>query len=244
MAAPLFNYRLLGHNLTQDPGHGFPFSATVTSFNVGDTIEYQLVGNVSPIGTIYAGNTGAAAITITSLTTGPDGVNTLRADLFQLSTDSVQVDLSVGTLAAGWANTVDQSPGQLANRGNGNDDITGIRPGATAGVFKALNPEIILTGTMMVSSIALSSASEGGIEPSDIGSGGAVVRVRWSSGAGSIHVNGTGLARFPTLGGTESPSATAPLVSYTPLTIVPEPGGLLVAAVGLLSAGAWRRRRT
>src|SRR3954470_20212102 len=75
-ASPLFNVHLEG----RVQGSGDAFSPTVgitTPLTATSVIEYQLIGNMSPIGTV---NSSAGNITVTSLTAGPDGAQTLRFD--------------------------------------------------------------------------------------------------------------------------------------------------------------------
>src|SRR5437762_2078214 len=79
-ASPLFNVQILGRDVTLGQT---VFNSTVGIGSAGDVIEYELVGNMSPVGTVYAGTPGATSVTITSLTSGPDGVNSMRLDLFE-----------------------------------------------------------------------------------------------------------------------------------------------------------------
>src|SRR4051812_6572217 len=71
-----------------------PYSNTVT-VSAGETLEYQVIGGVAPVGTT---NT---FWTITSLNPGPDGLLNHRFDLYESINDDTQVSFpSAGTLNA------------------------------------------------------------------------------------------------------------------------------------------------
>ncbi len=194
-AAPIFNARLLARNVTD----GESFFNSLVFVDPGDVLEYQVVGNMAPLGTVYS---GSSPFTITSLTAPVDGANSLRFNIFETTADGVQVNFSSpSALASGWAGDSTNSPGALSARGNGYNDLTGIRPIRVPGSFSAVTPEILFTGSFTVST-ANSYTS--------------LLQLKWSSGAGSLHVNGSGLAKFPSL---TSETGANPYVNCQPLTL-------------------------
>src|SRR5690242_20552531 len=92
-ADPLVQLFLLG----RAAGSSDPFSRTV-AVAPGQTVEYEVIGQMAPIGTSNTNGYTHTPHTITSLTastlTSGDGIQSLVLDLFQLPTDPIQVDIS------------------------------------------------------------------------------------------------------------------------------------------------------
>src|SRR6266550_1874130 len=112
-ATAFWNLKLLAFDVTTG---GSTYSSSV-SVNAGDTIAYELVGNMSPIGTVNSNPTTFGG-TITSRTTGPDGANSFKIDLFQNANEAIQASFtSAGTLINGWAG----GPGPTGGTPSGTD---------------------------------------------------------------------------------------------------------------------------
>ena len=221
-AAPFITLSLQG----RVTGSGDPFSSTVVVSSSSQSIDYQLVADMAPTGTTNAQSTGR---TITSLTAGTDGANSLKVDAFELATDTSQVSFTAaGALQNGWgAGTGAIGGTPTARAGGTGNDLLAIRPVQAAGVFTSIDPTVVMTGTFNTTTL---------------GNADSLVRVRWSTAAGntgSLKINGSTTVF---LSGT-SEAAADPFVGYTPLTLtVPEPASLSMlgmAAVGLLA----RRRK-
>ncbi len=216
-AAPVFNIKILALDVTQGQSS---YSATVAGVSVGDVINYQIVGNMSPAGTIYNGPPG---FTITSLSAGLDGGNALRFDLFQTTDQAIQTNfIGAGTLINGWNASADNSTGQLVSRGNGYNDITGVRPGRATNTYSALTPEILYTGSFTVASTGSGSSS--------------LLKLRWGSGSGAIHVNGSGLSRFP---GTVTEIGANPMIDFALLTLATSAGPSVNTSWNSDASGTW-----
>src|SRR4051794_25031348 len=71
-ASPLWNVKLLARLA----GSSDPFSSSL-QVTLGESVEYQLVGNMASVGT---SNANVAVGTITSLTAGLDGGNNFKID--------------------------------------------------------------------------------------------------------------------------------------------------------------------
>jgi len=204
---------------------GSTFSTTVGVAAAGDLIAYQVIEGMSPIGTVNV--QGATSRTITSLTAGTDGVNSLKFDIFQIAADQIQSNFTTTTtLGTGWGDGSGASAGALTLRATTvNNDLLGIRPIQGTGVFVGVNPSVASSSTFLAPSLGDSSNS--------------LVRMRWASaGSGSVKINGA--SALIVTASTEA--GTDPFFGYQPLTLtsVPEPTSL--SMLGLASLGLLARR--
>src|SRR5690242_2250480 len=87
-AAPFLTISLLGKNT----GSGDAFSSTVIVAPGGGSIDYQLVADMAPTGTVNV--QGSTTRTITSLTVGTDGLNSHKVDIFELASADIQTNFA------------------------------------------------------------------------------------------------------------------------------------------------------
>jgi len=206
-ADPFFNLWLLGKDLTA----GDTSYSNTISVNVGDSISYEILGQMAPTGTVNSSN---GTLTITSLTQNVDGCNALKFDLFQLSTDPIQTNFSsTTTLLNGWQSGASASGGAVVSRGNGDNNLGGVRPVRLTGNFAGIDAVVLGTGTFSVA-----SNSNGG--------GASSLGMRWSSGGtGSLKINNQPAFNLSVT----TESSADPFVGYQSLTIQP----------AATSAGTW-----
>jgi len=173
-AAPFVTMTLQG----RITGSGNAFSTTVAVTSAGgQSIDYQVVVDMAPTGTSNV--QGATSRTITALTVGTDGLTSHKIDIFELATEAVQVNFTapadlnadpspvagdawgVGTGANGGTSTV--RPG-----GTGNDLIA-IRPVHNTGVFTAVDPEVMASGTFLTAAGNGDSGSDAVLDDQPVG---------------------------------------------------------------------------
>jgi hypothetical protein len=201
----------------------------------GNVVEYRIVGDMAPVGTMNA------AGTITSLANS--GLQSLSLAITQAPSDGIQVDLDGpppdSTIQGGWAGgTASNRTGVLRDRTPGGpSDLRAIRPILAAGMFSAVDPEVMMQG----GTFTVVEAPAGAM---------GTVRLSWSetatggAGSGAMRINGAGsIFLTPTnTGGAD------PILGFGGLSLVaiPEPSTIALVGVGLvgLVAMARRRRRT
>jgi hypothetical protein len=66
-----------------------PYTSSLIAPEVGDTVYYLLIGNMSPVGTV---NSQGGGTTITSLNGGTDGANAFKVDLWEPASAVPQVN--------------------------------------------------------------------------------------------------------------------------------------------------------
>jgi hypothetical protein len=203
----------------------------------GDVIEYRILADLAPVGT--SNTQGATTRTITS--TANSGFQSLSLQIKQDASSPIQVSFdppwadpnALASFRNGWADGTGASAGMPTPRpgGNGND-LVGIRPVHTAGVFSGADPEVVLSGsTLRVTQIP--AGAVGPLTPS------------WGSVSGALRINGAGQV-FITPDAVNGPD---PLIGFVPLNfvVIPEPATVLLAAIGAAAvavlAGARARSR-
>jgi hypothetical protein len=227
-AAPLVNFAIVGRIY----GSSDAFSSVIGPIPQFGAIEYQVIVDVAPTGTINI--QGSTTRTITSLIVGTDGLGTNKMDIFESAAQAVQLSFDYpaslnpdpsplanddwGAPPAGRGGTPTPRPGQPAY--NDLIDIFAVHAG---GVHTAVDPEIMMTGVCSVDS---SNGFTG------------LMQMRFSTvtPSGNVKING-GTVVFIT---TTTENSADPITAYAPLTIVPEPASALLAGIATLGLLARR----
>src|SRR5207244_1027304 len=81
-ASPLINIQILGKDITR--GDSSFHSAVTVNNTAGDTVVYEVLAYLSPIGTTNNGDDNGP-ITINTKNAGTDGINSLNFDIFELA---------------------------------------------------------------------------------------------------------------------------------------------------------------
>jgi hypothetical protein len=203
----------------------------------GDVIEYRILADLAPVGT--SNTQGATTRTITS--TANSGFQSLSLQIKQEASSPIQASFDppladpngLASFRNGWADGTGASAGTPTPRpgGNGND-LVGIRPVHTAGVFSGADPEVVLTGsTFRLTHVQIRTPAQ--LTPS------------WGAVSGALRINGGGQV-FITADAVNGPD---PLIGFIPLNfvVIPEPATVLLAAIGAAAvavlAGARARSR-
>jgi hypothetical protein len=230
-AAPFVTFSLVGRPY----GSSDPFASTVVLPQNATAIEYQLIADMAPTGTTNVQSLGNISRTITSLTVGTDGLNTTKIDIFESAAQDIQLSFtSPGTLADPspaandwWGQGAGADGGTPTARPGrpGSNDLIAIRPAHAAGVFTAIDPEVIMTGILQVD---------------DVGAGGfslMQIRVSTTSPGGNLKINGSSTVLL----NNTSENSSDPFTAYNPMTIVPEPASALLAGIAAIRLLARRR---
>jgi hypothetical protein len=203
---------------------------TIPDVGVGDVIEYRLLGDLAPVGTVNVGGT------INS--TGGSGLQSLSLAINQSAGDGIQVDFNdplpgAQALRNGWGDGTGNSPGALSPRSNGLDNLGAIRPIHTPGVYSAVDPEVLLQGsTFTVASLSGPTAT-GTVTPT------------WGPASGALRINGAGQVFLNNGTNGHFQQGPDPAVGFAPLTLqaIPEPSTIALAGLGLVGLVALARRR-
>jgi hypothetical protein len=251
-ADPFFNMWIVG----RVAGSNGTFAGSVSALP-GQSVEYQVWGQMAPIGTQNIQGTTTRTITSLLPYTGTvshcDGVNSLFVDVWQDASDPVQADLQPVVLNDdptpfaddSWDAGIGAGGMRSARTGAGGaiNDLIGVRPIHGPGVFTDVDAEMIFSGTFSVPVAAPGPAS--------------LVRLRWyGTGTGGIHFSSGALAFItpttefgtdPYIGFIPAP-LTSPSFSVSALpaglslTLAPEPGMLATSLAACVCLA--RRRRT
>lgn len=223
VAAPIANLTLE----VQPAGGGAFQSIQNLRVENGQTYSFRMLVDTAAIGT--SNTQGATTRTISSLTAGTDGVNSLKFDLVQNPGSGIQVSILNAALGNGangtatWGDGTNASAGVTTLRaGGGGNNLIGVRPVRPANAYSAINPEVFLTGQFQVTGMGNGSD--------------AVLRGTWASGySGGMRINGSTVL----LASATTESGSDPYFGMPSLTLspVPEPSclGLLAVAAPLLA---------
>jgi hypothetical protein len=214
-AAPFVTFSLVGRLY----GSSDAFSSVVRSASSG-AIEYQVIADMAPTGTVNIH--GTTTRTITSLTVGTDGLGTIKIDIFESAVQALQLSFNSPVTFNPDPSPVDDDswagfgsrPGiPTARPGQpGQNDLINIFSTHQPGVRTAIDPEIMMTGVCQIDS---SNGSSG------------LIQMRFSNTdpSGVMKINGSPSGVFIS-GSTES--TADPLTAYNPMSVVvaPEPTSL------------------
>jgi hypothetical protein len=192
-SAPLVYLYLVG----RQAGSVASFSRSVQVVP-GDTVEYQVLFQMAPLGTSNTQYTSGGIPTTRTLQywkAARAGGNSMSLDLFQNPNDPVQIDLHPATLNEdpspqlndSWASGTGANAGRLVSRaGSQFNDLIGIRPIHAPGVFTGVDVnnssylEVVLSGTFTI--------------PQAVSGEGSMVRLRWGTTntltSGGFAING------------------------------------------------------
>jgi hypothetical protein len=194
--------------------------------NAGDVVEYRLLADMEPIGATNGTNT------ITSL--AGSGLQSLSLAIRQSPAAIHQIDFNIPPAAAqtwrnGWGDGLGASLGELSPRTPGGwNDLIGIRPIQSPGVFSGANAEVILQG----GAFTIVSGSHLVRE---------IIKPTWDTGSGAMRINGAG-SIFIEPG---DQAGADPLVGFEAMSIgplVPEPSTITLSVMGLAGLIAIVRR--
>jgi hypothetical protein len=202
----------------------------------GDVIEYRISADLGDVG---ASNTqpGATPITRTITSTANSGFQSLSLQVTQTAAAPIQVNFrpplsdpnGLASFRNGWADGTGASAGTLALRaGTQNNDLMGIRPVHSSGVFTGVDAQPIVEGSTFVVATAPAGAST-------------VLSPSWGTGSGALRINGSGQVFIQTA----TETGPDPIIGYSGLTLqgVPEPSTIALVGMGLIGLAAFARRR-
>lgn len=164
LAAPYVNVRMVVHGGPHD-GEG------VIVVTPGQTVNYRLTAQMAPVGTTNSAQSlpdddvlGHLRM-ISELDPAQDGINAVRLNIFQRTSAAIQVDFTApATLDSLFNMGTGRSPGTLAPRGNGFNNLVDFRAIGGGGAFAGRGldgPITLATGSFSVAADApLGATSE------------------------------------------------------------------------------------
>jgi hypothetical protein len=174
-ANPFVNQTILARVKTTGNTNSF---SSVVAVHTGDILEYQLFVEMADVGTVNNSTSlQASARTIQSLVPGVDGINALKFNLYEASTDQIQVNfatkvtLDTSGETQGWAGASGWSRGIVTTRtGTTYKNLLSIRPiqyvGEGTSVYVGVDsmnhhvPVFIGSGTAAVAAASVPSGGD------------------------------------------------------------------------------------
>jgi hypothetical protein len=198
---------------------------------LGDVFEYRILAHLAPVGATNV--QGPAVLTITS--TANSGFQSLSLQIRQDSSAPIQVSFDpplaspvpLASLRNGWADGTGVSAGMPTPRpgGNGND-LVGIRPVQSPGMFFGADPHVVLSGSTF--RVTRSPASSF-----------AVLTPSWGTVSGALRINGSSQVFITP----EGQNGADPVIAFDSLVLgIPEPATIVLAALGIAALFSVARR--
>ncbi len=150
-AAPLVTVSVVARK----SGTSDAYTSTLAVQN-GEAIDLQFIARLAPTGT-----NNASAGNASSYTQGTDGINSMKFNAYQSTTNQIQVNLTPVTLTGGFNNGTGNSGGTQKIRSGSNNDLENIRPIQNAGTYVGLNANAPINVIFASASATVTSTGTG-----------------------------------------------------------------------------------